>query len=117
VKVSFLADADLKRAIVTGLLRREPSVDFLTAAAVGLRGMKDPEVLLLAANQRRILVSHDANTMPKHFRQFVQAGMWSSGVLLIPQSLDVGTAIEELLLVWLLSEASEWENRLDWLPF
>jgi len=31
-------------------------------------------------------------------------------VFLIPQSLDVGTAIDELMLIWLASEASEWEN-------
>ena len=38
------------------------------------------------------------------------------GVFLIPQRLDVGTAIEELLLIWLASEAEEWEDRLEWLP-
>ena len=41
VKVRFLADADLNRAIVSGVLRREPSVDFLTAQAAGLHGMND----------------------------------------------------------------------------
>jgi len=44
VKVRFLADADLNKAIVNGLLRSEPSIDFLTAHAAGLRGKKDPEV-------------------------------------------------------------------------
>jgi hypothetical protein len=38
------------------------------------------------------------------------------GTILFPQSLDVGTAIDELLLVWLASDASEWENRLEWIP-
>jgi hypothetical protein len=33
-------------------------------------------------------------------------------VFLIPQSLDVGNAIDELLLAWVASDASEWENRL-----
>ncbi len=54
--------------------------------------------------------------MPAHFRAFRNNGKHSSGVFLIPQSLDVGTAIDELLLIWLASEASEWENRLEWLP-
>jgi hypothetical protein len=58
VKVRFLADADLNKAIVTGLLRREPSLDFLTAHAAGLRGMTDIEVLGLAAEEQRVLVSH-----------------------------------------------------------
>ena len=32
--------------------------------------MKDPEVLALAAEQQRVLVSHDVGTMPAHFREF-----------------------------------------------
>jgi hypothetical protein len=45
VKARFLADADLNSAIVRGAVRREPRLDFQTAQAAGLRGMKDPEVL------------------------------------------------------------------------
>lgn len=78
--------------------------------------MNDPEVLALAAERQRVLVSHDVGTMPAHFRAFRNAGKHNSGVFLIPQSLDVGTAIDELLLIWLASEASEWEDRLVWLP-
>lgn len=54
--------------------------------------------------------------MPAHFRAFKSAGKKSSGVFLIPQGLEIATAIDELLLVWLASEASEWEDRLEWLP-
>jgi hypothetical protein len=54
--------------------------------------------------------------MPAHFSAFRSAGQRSSGVFLVPQSLHIGTAIEELLLIWQASEASEWENRLEWLP-
>ena len=117
MNVRFLADADLNKAIVSVVLRREPSLDFLTAQAAGLRGMNDPEVLALAAEQQRVLVSHDVGTMPAHLRAFRDAGKHSAGVFLVPQSLDVGTAIDELLLIWLSSEASEWENRIEWLPF
>jgi hypothetical protein len=116
VKVRFLADADLNKAVVSGVLRREPSLDFLAAQAAGLRRMTDPEVLALAAQQQRVLVSHDVGTMPAHFRAFRNAGKHSSGLFLIPQSLDVGTAIGELVLIYLASEASEWEDRLVWLP-
>jgi hypothetical protein len=117
LKVRFLADADLNRAIVSGVLRREPSLDFLTAKAAGLRGMHDLDVLALAAQRQRVLVSHDVGTMPAHFQAFRNAGKRSSGVFMIHQTLDVGTAIEELLLIWIASEASEWDNRLEWLPF
>jgi len=116
VKVRFLADADLNKAIVNGVLRREPSIDFRAAQSAQLRGMKDLEVLALAAEDQRVLVSHDVGTMPANFRRFRQSGNNSTGVFLISQNVDVGTAIDELLLIWLASEASDWENRLEWLP-
>ena len=116
MKIRLLADADLNKAIVNGVLRREPSIDFLTAHAAGLRRTRDPEVLAFAAKQQRVLVSHDVGTMPAHFRAFRKAGKQSAGLFLIPQILDVGTAIDELLLIWIASEAAEWQNRVQWLP-
>jgi hypothetical protein len=89
VKVRFLADADLNKAILNGVIRRESTVDFLTAQAARLRGMGDPEVLALAAAQHRVLVSHDVGSMPLHFGAFKRSGKRSPGVFLIPQSLDV----------------------------
>jgi hypothetical protein len=58
--------------------------------------LQDAEVLALAAAEHRVLVSHDVGTMPAHFRAFRDAGRNSCGVFLIPQSLDVGTAITPL---------------------
>lgn len=49
MKVRFQADADLHQMIVTALMRREPSVDFQTATAAGLAGLRDPHVLERAA--------------------------------------------------------------------
>lgn len=52
--------------------------------------MSDDQVLTLAAESQRVLVSHDVGTMPAHFRAFRDAGNHSAGVFLIPQSLDMG---------------------------
>ena len=66
--------------------------------------MKDDHVLKFAAENQRVLVSHDVATMPAHFHTFRVAGNHSAGVFLIPQSLATGTAIEDLVLIWLASE-------------
>ena len=112
----FLADADLKRAIVSGVKRRELGVDFRSAHAAGLDGMDDPDVLAIAAREDRILVSHDFGTMPRHFRDFVSRQP-SPGVFLISQDLPVAAAVEMLILIWAASGAVEWENQLTYLPF
>ena len=46
--VRFLADASLHDAIVTGCLRREPAIDFLSAHEARLEGVPDPDVLAFA---------------------------------------------------------------------
>lgn len=79
--VRFLADASLHHAIVAGCLRREPSIDFLSARTARLDGVGDADVLALAARQNRILVTHDFQTMPKRFGEFIAAGRSSPGVV------------------------------------
>jgi hypothetical protein len=75
----------------------------------------DPEVLALAASLGRILVTHDVRTMPRHFGEFVGKGQ-SPGLVLVPTSLPIGQAIEDILLIWHASEAEEWTNRFRRLP-
>ncbi|HSM81025.1 MAG TPA: DUF5615 family PIN-like protein [Nodosilinea sp.] len=113
--VRYQADADLNQAIVTGVLRREPTVNFQSAFAAGLDGLIDAEVLHLSAQQRRILVSHDRRTMPSEFASFV-ASQKSSGVIIVSRKLPFETVIEELLLIWAASNAEEWVNRIAKLP-
>jgi predicted nuclease of predicted toxin-antitoxin system len=115
MRVRFIADADLNYSIVAALKRREPGVDFLTAAAAGLEGLPDSEVLEVAARQGRILVTHDRRTMSHHFGEFVQTRT-SPGVFIVSQNLPPSDAAEELLLIWSATEAEEWENRIYSLP-
>lgn len=115
MKIRFQADANFNEDIVTGLVRREPSIDFQTAEAAGLRNLDDPVVLLRSAQEGRLLVSHDRKTMPGHFAEFISTHV-SPGLLIMSQRLDVRTAIEELLMVWIASETEEWVNRIAKIP-
>ena len=114
--VRFLADASLHHAIVSGCLRREPAIDFLSAHVARLHGVADVDVLALAAAQGRILVSHDFQTMPKHFGEFLAAGHSSPGVFLVKQRTPVADVIDELLLVSLASEPADWTNTIVEIP-
>ena len=115
--VRFLADASLHHAIVTGCLRREPAIDFLSARTAKLEGMRDLDVLALAAAQGRILVTHDFRTMPRHFAEFLATGATSSGVFLVKQHTPLASVIEDLVLVWTASTPEDWKNRIVAIPF
>jgi hypothetical protein len=100
VTVRFLADEDLDSAIIRGLRSREPAIDILDVKTAGLRGTKDPELLEIAAEQGRILITHDRNTMTGYLRERLASGKSSPGVFVIPDRPDrIGPAIEWLLLV------------------
>ena len=71
----------------------------------------------LAAEQNRILVTHDYKTMPAHFAAFLLHSGGSPGVFLIKQRTNIGSAIDALLLIWAISSAEEWENRIVEVPF
>jgi len=115
MRVRFQADADLDGRIVRGLWRTAPEIDIRTAADAALAGLKDPEVLRIAADAGRILVSQDRRTMPAHFARF-SGDVQSPGLILLREAIPIATAIEELTLIWSASEAEEWKGRLVWIP-
>jgi hypothetical protein len=61
-----------------------------------LKGLRDPLLLAWAAENQRILVTHDVNTIPRYAYERVRAGQPMPGVIVIPEDLAVGKAIEEL---------------------
>jgi hypothetical protein len=91
-------------------------MDFLSAHEAKLEGVPDSEVLTKAAEQDRVLLTHDFQTMPWHFAGFLQAHDSSPGVLLISQHLPVADAIEELVLIWSATDPDEWKNRILRVP-
>ena len=89
-----------------------PSADFQSDP---LDGVGDLAILHLAARTGRIVVSHDVSTMPRAFAEYRRTGR-SPGVLLTPQLWPLADTIEHLVLVWELTEASEWQDRICYLP-
>ena len=113
--VWFQADADLKQAIVSGAIRRQPNLDFPSANVAGLEGKSDREVLAIAAQERRVLVTHDRKTMPAEFGRFIEI-QTSSGLVVLSQNLPTNDAIEALILIWETSTAEEWINQIMSIP-
>jgi hypothetical protein len=103
-------------AIVKGCRRQEPALDFQSANEADLEGECDPEVLALAAAENRILVTHDRQTMPRHFGEFLMSGKSSPGVFIVSQFAPIGEVIDELVLIWAASDAEEWTNRIVDIP-
>ena len=114
MSIRFQADANLDPDIGRGLLRREPSIDYQDASSIP-DGTPDSEVLRIAADSDRVLVTADIRTMPVHFLQFV-IERESPGVLLVPSSRTLRDVIQGLLIAWLVWTPDELKNQVRWLP-
>ena len=112
----FLADENLTRVIPLGVRLREPRVDFLTARECGTLGLSDPDLLVIHSREGRVLVSSDSNTMVGFFYDLVERGTFCPGLIIIPQDLADGEAINELLMIWAASRPADLSNQVTWLP-
>ena len=116
MKVRFLADENFNNNILRGLLRRNPDCDVVRVQDVGLYGAPDPEILDWAAQEERILLTHDVATMTAHAAVRLRAGKPVAGVLEVRRSVPMKQVIEELLLIFECSAMSEWCAQIRYIP-
>lgn len=115
--MKLLADEDLNGNIVRGLVRRHPEIDLVRVQDIPeLFEQDDRTVLEWAAVADRVIVSHDENTMTAHALDRLAESLPMSGLFIVPQSLSVGLAIEDLLLIDGCRVEGEWEGRILFLP-
>lgn len=112
----FAADENFNNDIVRGLLRRKPDLDILRVQDGGLSGADDPAVLEWAAQEGRILLTHDVSTLTKYAYERVRAGRSMPGIFELSYEVPVGSAIEDILLLAEGSLDGEWEGQIRYLP-
>lgn len=114
--VRFLADENFNNQIVRGILRQNSSVDIVRVQDVDLSGVDDPTVLAWAAQEGRIVLTHDVATMTAFAYQRIQAGLAMPGLFEVSRRVPVGLAIEEVILIAECSFEEEWEGQVRFLP-
>ncbi len=114
--IRFAADENFTNKIVRGLLRRNPGLDIKTVQEAGLSGATDIVVLDWTARANRVLLTHDVSTITKHAYARVEVQLPMPGVFEVPQSMSVGAAIEDILLVAECSLDDEWAGQIRYLP-
>ena len=114
--IRFLLDENFNGKIARGLRARRPDVDMIRAQDTQLTGTDDPAVLEWAAQEGRILLTHDLDTMTKYANNRITQNLPMAGVIFVRDTLSVAKVIDDLLTILEASEADEWENRTDFLP-
>jgi predicted nuclease of predicted toxin-antitoxin system len=114
--IRFLLDENFNGKIARGLHARNPDVDMLRTQDTELLGADDASVLEWAAREGRILLTHDLDTMTKYANQRIAQGLPLAGVILVRDTIPVAKVIDDLLAIVGASDASDWENRINFLP-
>jgi hypothetical protein len=80
-------------------------------------GSIDPEILLWAEREDRILVSFDKTTLANHLANHLQAGHQSPGVFMLRRRSSLSQVVARLALVAYASEPWEWRDRIEFIPY
>ena len=114
--IKFLSDEDYNNDILRGILRRLPKIDVIRVQDVGLMNVHDSIVLAWAAQENRVVLTHDVNTLAAEAYNRIAEGLPMPGVLASPQMMAVGPIINDLIFVVENSADDEWENQVVFLP-
>ena len=112
----FAADENFNYDIVRGLTRRNAEIDIVSVQDANLSGADDPTVLEWAANEGRVLLTHDVSTMTRYAHDRVRRGESMPGVFEVGRAVPIGLAIDEIQLLAECSSDGEWEGQVLYLP-
>lgn len=112
----FLADENFNNDILRGVLRASPEIDILRVQDAGLRGADDEKVLDFAAEENRILLTHDVKTITRFAYERIENNLKMPGVFEVKRTIAFSNAIEDILLLAECSVENEWEGQIIYLP-
>jgi hypothetical protein len=112
----LLTDENFNHLILRGLKARTPVFDFVSVRQIGFAGVEDLALLRWAAENYRVILTHDIKTMIPYAKQLLQRGEPMSGVIAIPQTVPIGRAIEDLELVIACYSQAEFLGSIQHLP-
>jgi hypothetical protein len=112
----FLTDEDFNNNILRGIRLRAPDLEIVRVQDVGLYSADDPDVLAWAAETGRIVLTHDAETMPGYAYLRVDHGERMPGVFVARKRASMRQIIDDIIVLAECSYDAEWDNRVVFLP-
>jgi hypothetical protein len=119
VKVRFLLDENLSPKLKLASHRQNPAIDILRVGETNTPelGTLDPEILQYLQLSKRLLVTDNRSSMPEHLNNHWNQGGHIWGVTWVRPNSSIYQLVESIVLIWEITEAEEWIDRLDWIPF
>ncbi len=77
----------------------------------------DSDILCYLEVSQRFLITDNRKSMPGHLESHWAEGGRIWGLFWIRPRTPMGQLAQQLMLVWETTEAEEWIDKLDWIPF
>ena len=115
-QIRFLTDEDFDNHVLRGIRRWLPDLEIVRVQDIGLSNVADPIILEWADQYGYVLLTHDFSTMPGHVNNRFQANQTIAGVIDVPQTMAIGQAIDEIVMIAVCMSTEECVNRILYLP-
>ena len=114
--LSLLSDENFNGDIIRGLFLRQPDLDLVRVQDVGLQEVDDPAILTWAAQNNRIVITHDRATMPDFAYERLVKKEAMTGLFVVNDRISIRQAIDEILLLENCTEQEEWKGTVWYIP-
>lgn len=114
--LAVLADENFNQRILRGLRLRLSELDAVLAQSAGLCDVSDLTLLAWAADQRRVVLTHDRQTMPRAAYNRTRSGQSIPGLIVVSDTMPTGEAIEALTTYLECGRAEDLQDLVLFLP-
>ena len=113
----FLADENFNGKLLAGLRATYPEIDIVRVQDTDMLASPDPELLAWAAEQGRILLTHDVQTVAGYAYDRVRDGLPMPGIIEVRITQSIGLTIDALVLMITASTPDEFQDQVRYVPF
>ncbi|HVO68823.1 MAG TPA: DUF5615 family PIN-like protein [Aggregatilineaceae bacterium] len=112
----FVADENFNGRILERLHQEFEDLDVVRIQDTGLYGAPDPAVLEWAAQEGRIILTHDVQTLVSDAYERIKQELPVPGVILVPNTLAIGLALNDLKIAIGAGQPEDFEDRVIFIP-
>jgi len=114
----YLIDENLDPLYKTQLLTKKPDLIVYAIGDPGSppKGTFDPEILCWCEDNDFVLITNNRKSMRTHLGTHLTLGRHVPGIITLNAEMSVGEIMEELILIAEEGVASDYQDRIEYLP-
>ena len=118
MKHRYLIDENTTPALADQLRRLQAGLEVISVGDENApsKGTLDPDILLWIEQYSYTLITRNRKSMPEHLQQHINIGHHIQGILTLRPRASLGEIIKDLLLIWELADADEYQDQIVHIP-